>query len=84
MISKEERQSLEIEKLRREVNKLGLEAALLSRNARTQILTTLISSVTTLVAVGGLLLSLYSLDTQNKRSAEYRRADDFAVLVRTV
>jgi hypothetical protein len=81
-IPKEERQSLEIEKLRREVNKLGLEARLLSRNARTQILTMVIPAVTTLVAVGGLLLSLYSQNTQNKRTAEYRRADDFAALIR--
>jgi hypothetical protein len=79
---KEERQSLEIEKLRREVDKLGIETRLLSRNARTQILTMLIPTVTTLVAVGGLLLSLYSQNTQNKRTAEYRRADDFALLVR--
>lgn len=82
MVSTEERQSLEIEKLRREVDKLGLETRLLSRNARTQFLTTLIPAVTTLVAVGGLLLSLYSQNTQNKRTAEYRRADDFATLVR--
>lgn len=77
-----ERQSWEFRKLQAEVHKLGLDAELVRRNTKTQLVVSIVPAITTLIAVAGLLFNINSQRIQDERTAQNRRDDEYATLVR--